>query len=82
MHFSVATLLFLSPVKFQDDAPRFPILIVVTVESNRVVVKFPTANCVFTSLALIVSWAAAGVGIAAVPHMIAMPAISRFMSPP
>jgi len=46
MHFSVATLLFLRPAKFQDDAPGLPILIVVTVESNRVVVKFPAANCV------------------------------------
>jgi hypothetical protein len=56
--------------------------IVLTVESNLVVVKFPTANCVFTSLALIVSWAAAGSKIAAAAHMIPMPAISRFMSPP
>jgi hypothetical protein len=82
MHFSIATLLRLSAVKFQEDAPGFPILIAVTVESNLVIVKFPTANCVFTSLALIVSWAAAGEKIAAAPHMIAMPAISRFMSPP
>ena len=78
----VMALLFLSPLKFQELDPLRPMLIDVTVESNRFVVKFPTANCALTSVVLIVSCAKAGAKIAAATHMIAMPAISRFMYPP